>query len=211
MILYMHDYMQMRELRFVCFTSTLWDMAKWETINYLFIQSSEHIVTHELAKGSPPGTIKQIFEPFNKIWSAFVSFLPAGVICISVTSSNTMFTYSSNPRRVPTISRSLFIITHIRLPIHLSMRARGCKRAVAMVTMVWKEVCKVVNLWFGCDSRCFALKRTGRGEEIWATVGVCNELAVSRFSVSDAYVHPYPYFQRLPLLLCWWLHCRLLC
>ena len=34
------------------------------------------------------------------------SFFPVGVISISVTSSNTMFTYSSNPRNVPTTSLS---------------------------------------------------------------------------------------------------------
>lgn len=52
-----------------------------------------------------------------------------------MTSSNTMLTYSSNPRSVPTSSVSPFIATQMRLPVHLSMSSgeRGAQAAAASV------------------------------------------------------------------------------
>ena len=44
--------------------------------------------------------------PLSRMESSFVSFFPLGVMSMQVTSSSTIFTYSSNPRSVPTISFS---------------------------------------------------------------------------------------------------------
>ncbi len=82
----------------------------------------------------------------------FTSLLPVVVILISVTSSSTMFTYSSKPRRVPTISVSpcndryqnaqthkqyqkqcTFIIIQILEPMHLSIKASGWSREAAIL------------------------------------------------------------------------------
>ena len=43
----------------------------------------------------------------------------------SITSSRTMFTYTSKPLRVPTISFSPFMITQILDPTHLSTNSDG--------------------------------------------------------------------------------------
>ena len=43
----------------------------------------------------------------------------------STTSSSTMFTYTSNPRRVPTISFSPFMMTQMRDPTHRSTSSDG--------------------------------------------------------------------------------------
>ena len=76
---------------------------------------------------SPPGTSMVILLPFNRIWSSLVTLLPSLVISYSVTSSNTMLTKSSKPRRVPTTSLSFFIIMCILEPIALSTSSNGNK------------------------------------------------------------------------------------
>ena len=43
----------------------------------------------------------------------------------STTSSSTMLTYTSKPRRVPTISFSPFMITQMREPTHRSTSSEG--------------------------------------------------------------------------------------
>ena len=58
--------------------------------------------------------------PFRRIWSSLVTLFPSGVDSNSVTSSKTIFTKSSNPFNVPTISLSFFMMMWRRLPIALS-------------------------------------------------------------------------------------------
>ena len=64
-------------------------------------------------------TIVMLF-PFRRIWSSLVTLFPSGVDSNSVTSSKTIFTKSSNPFSVPTISLSFFMMMWRRLPIALS-------------------------------------------------------------------------------------------
>lgn len=62
--------------------------------------------------------------PLRRIWSSFVTRFPSGVDSNSVTSSKTIFTKSSNPLSVPTISLSFFMIMWRRLPIALSTSSK---------------------------------------------------------------------------------------
>jgi len=92
---------------------------------------------------SLPGTNMHMLFPFKSVCASFVDLRPFGVISYSVTSSRTILTKSSNPRRVPVNSRSFFITTHMREPIHLSMSSRG---------KIWEAIQVQVLLRVGPDS-----------------------------------------------------------
>jgi len=74
---------------------------------------------------SLPGTNMHMLFPFKSVCASFVDLRPFGVISYSITSSRTMLTKSSKPSSVPVNSRSFFMTTHIREPMHLSMSSSG--------------------------------------------------------------------------------------
>eukprot|EP00199_Chlamydomonas_sp_CCMP681_P003375 CAMPEP_0119107922 /NCGR_PEP_ID=MMETSP1180-20130426/12376_2 /TAXON_ID=3052 ORGANISM="Chlamydomonas cf sp, Strain CCMP681" /NCGR_SAMPLE_ID=MMETSP1180 /ASSEMBLY_ACC=CAM_ASM_000741 /LENGTH=180 /DNA_ID=CAMNT_0007093471 /DNA_START=200 /DNA_END=737 /DNA_ORIENTATION=- len=83
------------------------------------------LTSDNYSSGLPPGTSIAMLFPLSKIWGSLVSLGPSAVNSTSSTSSSTMLTYMSKPRRVPISSLSPFIRTQILLPIHLSMSSDG--------------------------------------------------------------------------------------
>lgn len=75
--------------------------------------------------------------PLSRIWSSCVILLPSGVDSYSVTSSSTMFTKSSKPRSVPTISLSLFMMMWMREPMHLSTSSVCWAEGEVLVCANW--------------------------------------------------------------------------
>mmetsp|Transcript_16499 Transcript_16499/g.33697 ORF Transcript_16499/g.33697 Transcript_16499/m.33697 type:complete len:232 (+) Transcript_16499:2288-2983(+) len=73
----------------------------------------------------------QMLLPLRSIWSRCLLVNPSVVSSYSVTSSSTILTKSSKPRRSPTNSLSPLITIQIRDPIHRSMSSRGRMRGAA--------------------------------------------------------------------------------
>ena len=76
--------------------------------------------------GLPPGTNTATLLPLSRIVSSLVSALPPDPSgADSTASSSTMFTKASNPRSVPSTSRSPLSRTHSRAPTQRSRSSEG--------------------------------------------------------------------------------------